>query len=102
MTAQSFQQRLSHAKTLDQQVARSIGAPAGDAVTNVRLSLFAEAGQFSDLALLAGLFEHLDRRYPQFIMEHLDLLWTQARYFQHPEQSGWEGRFEFLVITEAA
>src|SRR5258707_6962634 len=35
-------------------------AAAGDALTNIRLRLFSEAGQLRDFAFLAGLFELLD------------------------------------------
>ena len=74
MRPQRLQQRLRPLERVADQMARGVGAAAVDAFEDVRLRLLAEPFQPGDLAVLAGLFELLDRLDAQLVVQGLDLL----------------------------
>ena len=69
------------------QMPRGVGAAAVDALEDVRLRLLAKPFQPGDLAVLAGLFELLDRFDPQLVVQRLDLLGAQAGDVEHRHQA---------------
>src|SRR2546422_11336458 len=83
-------------------MARRIGSAAIDSFANVLSGFFAEAFEVGDPAVLAGLFELLDRFNAEFIVQRLDFFRTYTWDFEHGDQAGRRGSPQFLVIRQLA
>jgi len=72
------------------------------AFENVRLRLLAEPFQAGDLAVLAGLFELLDRFGPPSSSCSALIFFGPTRDVEHRHESGGSAAFRSLVVLQAA
>lgn len=102
MLAEEVEEGFGRVPGVKQEVLTGVLPAALDALEEVGLGFFAEAGEGGDLACLAGFFEGLNRFDGEFFAEGEDAFGAETRDFEQFDQSGGNGSFEFFVVAEAS
>ena len=102
MLAEAFENGLCDGEGFVEVVLAGELALEGDAFENLRLRLFTEAVEHSDLAGFARGFEGFDGVHAEFVVELLHLLWTERGDAEHLDEAGRDGGFQLVVVGELA